>query len=217
MLCWMRSPCHTLGHGEKQEKAICLPNIEKNHGKSAGVHGTSHADFVRDIEVKPKYMLISANFKAARVARRPSDGFTLVEVMIAFVIFGMVTAGILYGYVEANRVAEWSSMSLGAQSYASQGVERARAAKWDTQANNEVTADLLPVPLNPGYTNWSETDTNDVPQSGAPLVITNVITISNVSTNSPFLRQIRSDVIWRFPLTGQFFTNTIITLRAPDQ
>jgi prepilin-type N-terminal cleavage/methylation domain-containing protein len=162
-------------------------------------------------------MLISANLKTARVSRRPSAGFTLIEVMIAFAIFGMVTAGILYGYVEANRVAEWSSMSLGAQSYASMGIERARAAKWDTQANNEVSADFLPVPLNPGYTNWWEADTNDVPQSGAPLIISNKVTITNISTNSPFLRQIESDVIWRFPLTGQYFTNTIMTLRAPDQ
>ena len=137
--------------------------------------------------------------------------------MIAFAIFGLVTAGILWGYVQANRLAEWSSMSLGAQSYASQGIEQARAAKWDTEANNEVTADFLPVPLSPGYTNWTVMDTNDVPTSGAPLLLTNYMQISNISTNSPFLRQIKSQVVWRFPLTGQLFTNTIMTLRAPDQ
>ncbi|HXR04763.1 MAG TPA: prepilin-type N-terminal cleavage/methylation domain-containing protein, partial [Verrucomicrobiae bacterium] len=45
--------------------------------------------------------------------------FTLIEVMIGFFIFGLVTAGMIYGYVEANRMAEWSSQSLAAMSYAS--------------------------------------------------------------------------------------------------
>src|SRR5215469_2619656 len=76
--------------------------------------------------------------------RRQHQAFTLVEVLIAFVIFGMLSAGLLYGYVQANRIAEWSSMSLGAQSYASQGMEQVLAAKWDTQANGQITADFLP-------------------------------------------------------------------------
>lgn len=138
--------------------------------------------------------------------------FSLIEVMIAFAIFGMVSGGILYGYVQANRCAEWSSMSLGAQSYASQGVEQALAAKWDTEAYNEVTADFLPAP-----TNYIQIDTNDVPQSGAPLLLTNYISITAIYTNGPDLRQIRSDVVWTFPLTHKLYTNTIITLRAPDQ
>ena len=46
-------------------------------------------------------------------------GFTLVETLIAFLVFGMVISGVLYGYVQINRMAEWSSMSLAAQSAAS--------------------------------------------------------------------------------------------------
>jgi prepilin-type N-terminal cleavage/methylation domain-containing protein len=156
-------------------------------------------------------MLIGTSQKRARFANGLCDGFTLVEVLIAFLIFGMVSAGLIYGYVQANRIAEWSSMSLGAQSYASQGIEQARAAKWDTEANGEVTADFL------GTTQYTQVDTNDVPQTGAPLLLTNVITISNVTTNPPLLRQITSQVVWRFPLTGKLFTNILITFRAPDQ
>jgi prepilin-type N-terminal cleavage/methylation domain-containing protein len=137
-------------------------------------------------------------------------GFTLIEVLIAFLIFGMVSSGIIYGYIQANRMSEWSSMSLGAQSYALQGLEQARAAKWDTQVWPQTNGDYL------GQTQYSQVDTNDVPTTGAPLLITNYISITNIWTSPP-LKQIRSDVVWRFPLTGRLFTNTVITLRAPDQ
>lgn len=161
-------------------------------------------------------MLILNRQNKAHLAGRPGNAFTLVEVMVALLIFGFVSAGIIWGYVQANRLAEWSSMSLGAQSYASQGIEQARSAKWDTAAYNEVSADFLPVNSS-GFTNYTQIDTNDVPQSGAPLLLTNVITITNLMTGGPYLRMIRSDVYWRFPLTGRLYTNTIITFRAPDQ
>ncbi len=159
-------------------------------------------------------MLITTRQNKANVTKRLGDAFTLVEVLVALLIFGMVSAGILYGYVQANRMAEWSSMSLGAQSYALQGIEQARAAKWDTASYRGVLDDFLPP------TNYTQLDTNDVPQSGAPLLLTNIVTISNIysSTNGGLnLRQIKSEVDWRFPLTGKMFTNIVITFRAPDQ
>ena len=157
-------------------------------------------------------MLLRHSQNKAYFLNRSPHAFTLIEVMIAFLIFGMVSGGILYGYVQANRVAEWSSMSLGAQSYASQGIEQARAAKWDTEANGEVTAQFVYYP-----TNYSMVDTDDVPQSGAPLLLTNQISISYISSNPPMLLQIKSEVDWKFPLTGRMYTNIIMTFRAPDQ
>jgi type II secretory pathway pseudopilin PulG len=164
-------------------------------------------------------MLIRACQKKVSGSGHLRDAFSLIEVMIAFLIFGLVTSGILYGYVQANRIAEWSSMSLGAQSYASQGIEQAIAAKWDTEANGEVLADFLPPLSFTLATNYSQIDTNDVPQSGAPLFLTNYMSVAWIDnlTNGPYLRQITSQVVWRFPLTGKFFTNTIVTFRAPDQ
>jgi type II secretory pathway pseudopilin PulG len=159
-------------------------------------------------------MLIRLGEATGCKSRTACDAFTLMEVMIGFFIFGLVISGMIYGYVQANRLAEWSSMSLGAQSYALQGLERARSAKWDTQVWPQNvgpgTGDWL------GTTNWYEVDTNDVPAKGTPLLLTNYIYITCVSTNPP-LRQIRSDAVWRFPLTGKAYTNTVITLRAPDQ
>jgi prepilin-type N-terminal cleavage/methylation domain-containing protein len=146
-------------------------------------------------------------------------GFTLIEVMIAFLIFTITISGLIYGYVQANRMAEWASMSLAAQAYASQGLEQARSAQWNSQmwpiASGPGTGDELP-PGATGSTNYSQSDTMDVPQTGAPIYVTNTITVSKISDNPP-LRQIRSDVFWTFPLDGTPCTNTAITMRAPDQ
>ena len=141
---------------------------------------------------------------------------TLVEVMMAIIILAAVMGGIIEGYVQANRMAEYSSMSLAAQSTASQGLEQALAARWDSQSGD----------TNIGYGHADElgtvtnyvmgTNVLDIPVSGAAIPVTNLVTISTVST-APKVRQVRSDAIWVFPLTGVTYTNTTITLRAPDQ
>ncbi len=165
-------------------------------------------------------MLIRAGKYATSAKGRLREAFSLIEVMIAFVIFGLVTGGILYGYVQADRMAEWSAMSLGAQSYCSQGLEQALAAKWDTEANGEVTADFCPPTSYTVATNLAPVvDILDVPQSGNPLYVTNYVSIAWADnlTNGPYLREITSQVVWRFPLTEKVFTNTMVTFRAPDQ
>ena len=153
-------------------------------------------------------------------------GFTLAEVLVAFFIFGLVVTGLIYGYVQVNRMAEFSSMSLAAQSYASQGVEMVKSAQWDyvrwpNTNYGPGTGDELG--FRPGtITNLPpEVDTMDVPTTGAPINVTNYISVSYVLTNwypaYPPLRQIRADCVWSFPLTGQLCTNTAIIFRAPDQ
>ncbi|MFZ0827416.1 MAG: prepilin-type N-terminal cleavage/methylation domain-containing protein [Verrucomicrobiia bacterium] len=141
---------------------------------------------------------------------------TLVEVLIAIVVLALVMGGIIEGYTQANRMAEYSSMSLAAQSAATQGMEQALAARWDTEAGD----------TNIGYGHADElgtvtnylmgVDALDVPVSGTTNPVWNYVTISTAQANPP-LRQIRSDAVWAFPLTGTMYTNTTITLRAPDQ
>jgi prepilin-type N-terminal cleavage/methylation domain-containing protein len=140
-------------------------------------------------------------------SRTKAAAFTLAEVVIALAILAVAIQGVVMGYVFSARRAEWSAHSLAAQSLASQGVEQARAAKWDPQAWPMV--DELPP------TNFVQIDTLDVPISGEPEYATNYISISIASTN-PLLREIRADCVWRFINRG-LFTNTVITLRAPDQ
>jgi prepilin-type N-terminal cleavage/methylation domain-containing protein len=151
-------------------------------------------------------------------------GFTLIEVLIAFAIFTIVTAGLIDGYVQANRTATWSSWSLAAQSIASQGLERAREAQWNElqpspYTNGPGTADEWPPVTNSSGGVLPTLDTNctlDVPSTGALIYVTNYIYVSLVSKTPP-LRMIRSDCVWNFPLTGQRCTNSAISLRAPDQ
>ena len=150
-----------------------------------------------------------------------TTGFTLAEVLVSLFAFGLVTSGLIYGYVQINRMAEWSSMSLAAQSYASQGLEQAKSAQWNYVGDTNFgpgTGDELGYPMAVGYKNYSITNTMDVPTTGAPIYVINYITITNVfPNNNPPVRQIRSDCVWAFPLNGKLGTNTAITLRAPDQ
>lgn len=139
---------------------------------------------------------------------------------MSLIIIVMISAGVFYGYVQANRMAEWSSMSLTAQAYAVQGAERAKAAQWNSlqfpYTNGPGTGDELPPGTNAFAPSFTEVDTNDVPQTGTPLLLTNYIYVTTNQVTPP-LRQIRSDVVWSFPLTGQIITNTVVTLRAPDE
>jgi prepilin-type N-terminal cleavage/methylation domain-containing protein len=163
------------------------------------------------------------NFASAHCRTTRRRGFTLIEVLIAFGVFAIVASGLIYGYTMANRTATWSSWSLAAQSIASQGLERARAAQWNEYqaivTNGPGTDDEWAPVTNSSGVVLATTDTNcslDVPSTGQPIWVTNYIYVGNISSN-PKLRQIRSDCVWQFPLTGQWWTNTAISLRAPDQ
>jgi type II secretory pathway pseudopilin PulG len=168
-------------------------------------------------------MQLKFTTRQREAAHQGEMAFTLAEVMVALMIFGMVTSGLILGYVQVNRMAEWSSMSLAAQSCASQGLEVAKSGQWDYMRwpNTNYgpgTTDELGFPPAVGQTNFSTINTMDVPSTGSPIYITNFVTICNVYPGgTPPVRQIRSDCVWTFPLTGQLYTNTMISLRAPDQ
>jgi type II secretory pathway pseudopilin PulG len=137
--------------------------------------------------------------------------FTLTEVVMAIVVATLSFGAVIYGYVLTADRAQWSAYSLAAQSLAMQGVEQARAAKWDPKAWPPV--DEL------GLTNYVEVDTLDVPVSGRPVPVTNYISVSLVSQNPP-LRQLRADCVWSLTSGSRSrgpFTNTVITLRTTDQ
>ena len=138
--------------------------------------------------------------------------FTLVEVVMSVSILALVMAGMIYGYVQSNYRAEWTSMSLAAQSLASKAVEQARAAKWDIHSGTPGTgpgaSDELPAPTSYFKTNWMV-----IPATGQTTNVITRVVLTSVSTNPP-ARQIRADCTWYFPLTGKPFTNTVITWRG---
>jgi type II secretory pathway pseudopilin PulG len=143
--------------------------------------------------------------------RQQTAGFTLAEVVVAIAIATLSFAGVIYGYVLTADRAQWSAYSLAAQSLALQGVEQARAAKWDPKAWPAV--DEL------GVTNYTQVEMLDVPVSGQSVKATNYISVAVVSQDPP-LRQLRTDCVWSL-LSGRRsrgpFTNTAITLRTADQ
>lgn len=154
-----------------------------------------------------------------RGARRLA-AFTLIEIVLALAILGMVMSGLIYGYVQANRMAEWSSMSLAGQSFASQGAEIARSAHW-------LPRQIPPVddlPAQPNTNLPPLVDFMDIPTKGTPNAtnfqfwVTNYTSISNLSDN-PHLREIRSYSVWSFPRGSSYisYTNWVILDRAGDQ
>ena len=165
------------------------------------------------------------HFHSAKSSQEFSrSGFTLAEVLVSFLIVMMVVGGIIYGYTQANRIADYTSMSLAAESEAIQGVERVRAAQWDPHQFPYQTGPNTgdEVPANTTGPAMTFVDFMDVPSKGTPSQtdfnnwVTNYIYVTAVP-GSYLLRQIQSDAVWTYAATGQVITNTVILLRAPDQ
>jgi len=179
-------------------------------------------------------MLIQALHRKARHAR--TAAFTLVEALFAFVLLAFSIGGIVYGYSEVSRLAEFSAMSSAAQSYALQGLEQARSAQWnpwDFSTNtgpwseNQITVpstmvqqDLLDIPMkgNPFSTNSTGAFTNSLFLATNYIIVTQVTNYAGGNSFPANLRQIKSIVYWTFPLeTNKIYSNVVITLRASDQ
>ena len=165
-------------------------------------------------------MHIDHHQSADQFAKKSTAAFALIEILIAIVILTTVLSGLIYGYVQANRAAEWCSMSLAAQSYASQGAEQARAAIWSPR--DVYTNGVQPMDQWPSGTTDVRIDFMDIPTKGDPALtnfqfwVTNYISVTSVSTNPP-LRQIKSQCVWTYPMNNTLCTNTVILVRAGDQ
>jgi len=136
------------------------------------------------------------------------QAFSLVEALIASTIGAILFGGIVYGYIQSSRNAEWSAYSFAAQSLAIQRLEQTRASRWDPEATPVV--DELNV------TNFPASySILDVPMTGSNVTYaTNYTIISTISTVPP-LRLISVESVWKF-INGRFYTNSIATYRAPD-
>lgn len=144
-----------------------------------------------------------------RANRSKTAGISLTEVVISMAILGMAVAGIVNGYIYATRQAEWSAYNLAAHSLAIQRLEQARAAKWDPQGYPSVDRVIqanFPV-INAIL---------DVPISGTNVVVARIQTLVSIVSVNPPTKMIRVDCVWPFMNRG-YFTNTIVSYRAPDQ
>ena len=135
------------------------------------------------------------------------QAFSLVEALIASSIAALMFGGIVYGYIQSSRNAEWSAYSFAAQSLAMQRLEQARSCRWDPDAY-PVVDDLTNFP--------PSISVLDVPMSGSNVVYaTNFTTITTISTTPP-LKMISVETVWPFSLNKRLYTNSIATYRAPD-
>jgi prepilin-type N-terminal cleavage/methylation domain-containing protein len=161
--------------------------------------------------------------------KRPtSAGFTLIEVLIATAILGLILGGTINCFNQTGIRLEWTSYSQAAQSQAAGTLETAMAATWDAaqagQVNNLTNLNLLSATYDSstrtykGYTldylDLAYCNTNMVP-------VTNYVTVQMIyasgNTNLP-LQHIQVDTVWPFLLKKptQYFTNTVATIIAPD-
>ncbi len=146
-------------------------------------------------------------------SRRLLRAITLVEVLMSMSLSMMTVGGVAYAFIYSSHRTEWSACSLAAQNLAMQRLEQARACKWDPMGFPPV--DYL-VAANFGMS----TNVLDIPSSGGRFVwATNFTTITLVSTN-PQVKFIKVDCVWAFSSglrEWRLYTNTVATLRAPDQ
>ncbi len=150
--------------------------------------------------------------KEMRIFRRTRtrrNGVTLVETLVAMLIVAVTIAATVNGYILAANRAEWAAQSLAAHSLAIQRMEQVRSATWNMTGEFPVD--------NVIEGNFPESKSVlDMPVSGSNVVTaTTFTTITSVSTN-PALKLIRIDCVWPYRERG-FFTNTLITYRAPEQ
>jgi len=134
---------------------------------------------------------------------------TLVEVVIALAITSLTLAGIVEGYIYCTTAAVKAQLVEAASARAMERLEETRSARWDT-ASWPVVDQLV-------ATNFpDEVVSLDMPGSttgGTSATIKT--TISQISLSPP-IRGIRVDCIWQYRGV-EMITNTIDTLRAPDQ
>ena len=160
--------------------------------------------------------------------QRVSAGFTLIEVIIAAAIVGLVFGGVINCYIQSGVRIEWTGYSLAAQSLASQVVEQTRSASWDpaqaTPVNNLTNLNLLGASYDSStrtYTGYT-VSILDVPYSGTNTIpATNFVTVQLVYVNGDAKVQmqfVQVNTVWPFYYRkgNLYFTNTVSTMVAPD-
>lgn len=155
--------------------------------------------------------------------RQRRAAFTLVEVTMSIIIAGLVFGGILTGYIQSGRRAEWSGYSLAVQAYGIQQLEQARAAMWDISSEvyvNQITnLNLVGWTYTGGQWKGYSWTNIDIPYSGANFIrATNYVAVSNVTVSAlppVSVYSVRVDTVWKY--RNKLQTNSMINYYAPDQ
>lgn len=133
---------------------------------------------------------------------------TLVEVVFAVALFAMVFGTILKGLIQVNLRASWISFDAAASRIAEQRIEQTQNARWEPATPiDELTASNFP-------TATYVLDTN--PGGGTTVLATSVVQITTVTNGTIVCKVLQSQVTWSFFNRGPF-TNSVVTIRSPDQ
>ena len=134
---------------------------------------------------------------------------TLVEVVVALAIAGLIVGGIVSGYVYCTTSAVKAELAQAANARAMQRIEEARSARWDTSSYpvvDELVATNFP----------DEIVTLDLPGTNTSGTSATIRTTIAQASLAPPLRKIHVDCIWQFR-GDESVTNSIETIRSPDQ
>ena len=131
--------------------------------------------------------------------------------MIAAAIFALIFGTVLAGLIQSNFRTSWIATDAAASKIAEQRLEQTQNARWDptlVPALDEVVSSNFPLTT-------VELDNNG--GFGNALVATSTVQITSIpNTVNPQYKAVRSQVTWSLFGRGPF-TNTAVTLRAPDQ
>jgi len=155
------------------------------------------------------------NQKAVQFPPRDWAGMTLIEVVVALAITGLVVAGIVTGYTFCTASTVKDSLYMAANARAMERLEETRSAIWAPNRANpvdELVATNFPDEINVVL---------DLSRSGSTATLATLHTeISQISPSpssplAPPVRRIHVDCIWQFK--GEDIVTSIETCRAPDQ
>jgi hypothetical protein len=134
---------------------------------------------------------------------------TLVEVVVALAITGLMVAGIVTGYIFCTTSTVKDSLYMAGNARAMERLEETRSAIW-APFRGDPEDDLV-------ATNFPDkVVTLDLSGSGSDTTSATLKTEITQISLSPPVRRIRVDCIWQFRGV-ELITNTIETIRAPDQ
>jgi len=133
--------------------------------------------------------------------------FTLAEVVIAAAIAALLCAAIAECYGIGSRRSQFAACSLAANMQAMRKIEQVVFANWIP--NYGVTN-----VFNPALTNIDRENLEMPVAITNQATCTNYTTVTQISTNPPYL-MIRVDCVWGFNGLGTY-TNTVAVLRGPN-
>jgi prepilin-type N-terminal cleavage/methylation domain-containing protein len=153
-----------------------------------------------------------SNQKAVQFPPRNRAGMTLVEVVVALAIAGLMMGGIVTGYIYCATSAIKAELAQAANAKAMQRIEEARSVPWNTSSS--VIGDQLVATNFP-----DEVVTLDMPgtnTTGTSATIQTTITPISPTPFAPPMKTIHVDCIWQFR-GAEWVTNSVETIRAADQ